>query len=138
MAFTCSLTKQGARKSNFASVKAKPGDVPPAGGDLEVGQNGTVTLFGVTQSGASGIDLSAVATEAVTSSDPTVASVDAPAGMTTAYHGLKVGTTTFTWVATWNDNSAGPFTISVLVTVSAKPDPVTGLTVVFGTPTVGP
>lgn len=117
----------------FSASKAKAGDPPPAGFSLNDNQDDTFTISGVTGSGST-VDISAVATISVTSSDTSVLSVDAPTGMTGTVHGLKAGTATVTIVATWNDGSVGPFTITVDVTVSQSP--VTGIVISWGTPTV--
>jgi hypothetical protein len=100
-------------------------------------ETGTCTVFGVDSTGAQ-VDISAVATLAVTSSDPTKLSVAAPVGMTFAETAVAVsmpGTSVvLTAVATWNDGSLGPFTITLPCDVVAGP--VTGLVIVPATPTI--
>lgn len=129
---TIKLVKKGAGMK--AGPKAKAGDPAPASYVLLDSQDGTVTVQGVTQSGAT-VDLDAVATLAATSSDDTILSVDPPAGMKVAVHGLKAGHAELSLTATWNDGSL-TLTITVPCDVGTTPDPVTGLVVTLGTPTV--
>jgi hypothetical protein len=135
MAFTAKCSKKVAGVKT-ACPKAAAG-AGAAGANIQDNQDSTITTLGVTASGAD-VDISSVATEVITSSDPTIASVGTAVGMTAPFSGLKAGTCTFTIVATWTDGSVAPQTLVVTVTVSAKPDPVTGLAVTFGPVTVRP
>ncbi len=133
----CKLTTKHAMRSAGPVTKLKKGDAAPPGTILQDNQDGSFTIFGQTQSGAA-VDISAVATITVTSADPAIASVDSPVGVTDKFHGVKAGTTKFTIVATWTDGSVGPFTIDAGVTVTTKPDPITGLAVTFDPPVARP
>lgn len=125
--FQCKLVKKGVA---MAGQKAASG--AKATGDLftitDLG-GGQLTVTGHDAAGAGGIDLSGVATLAVTSSDPTVLTVDPPSGMTATCKGVKPGTVTITVTATFNDGSIGPFTINVTASVTASA--ATGLDVSF-------
>lgn len=100
--------------------------------------NGTYAVEGVSAAG-NVVDISNVATIAVTSADPSKVAVDPPvSGMT---FGLKaVGPVTIdpveiSVVATWNDGSVGPFSFTAPATVVAGP--AAGVRVVdLGTPVV--
>jgi hypothetical protein len=96
-------------------------------------EDDTFTVGGVDAAGAP-VDISSVATLDATSGDPSVMSVDPPAGMVVTAHALKPGSVTLTFTATWNDGSIGPFTIDQPVSVTGGP--ATGLIVTPGTPTV--
>ncbi len=105
-------------------------------------EDGHYTVHGHTVSGKN-VDLTDVATLTATSSDPTVFTASPPVGMSGDVVAVLAvppatgpRTATLSLVATWNDGSVGPFTIDVPGTVNVTPDPVIGLGVVFGTPTV--
>lgn len=107
--------------------------------DFVIADNGddTCTVHGVSGAG-NAVDISAVAKLAVTSSDPTTITVDAPVGMQFAMHAVGKLTvpgtpTNITVVATWNDGSRGPFTF--VLPVDVQPGPATGVVIVPGTPT---
>lgn len=108
--------------------------------DFQFIDNGddSCTVFGVDGAGNQA-DISAVATLAVTSSDTTVVTVDAPTGMTFVMHAVGKLTAAgspiqITAVATWNDGSLGPFSFSLPVDVVAGA--ISGVTIVPGTPTM--
>lgn len=91
--------------------------------DFTLASNGddVCTVKGVDKAGNQ-VDISAVATIAVTSSDPTIVTVDAPIGATFAMHATgKLSTpgspVTITAVASWKDGSVGPFTFTLPVDV---------------------
>lgn len=123
-----SLVKKSAAP-RMASRGAKAADQAAI---LQDNQDQTVTVFGVDAGGAQ-VDISSVATLAVTSSDPAILTVDAPNGATFAHHGVAPGEAKVEIVATWSDGSVGPFTIDLPVTVTGSP--VSGLQVLLGTPT---
>ncbi len=111
-----------------AHKAATPGDFGLVVGNPE----GTlVTVNGVDAAGDL-IDISAVATLAVTPDDPTIATASV-SGMTYTIALLKAGSVTFTVVATWTDGSTGPFTVGDPCTVA--PGGAVGLKVTHGTPT---
>ncbi len=126
------ITKTTKAAGMKAAKKAKAGD-PVPDYVLQDNQDGSFTINGADAQGAT-VDISAVATLAVTSSDDTIVSVDPPAGMNVACHALKPGSASLEVTATWNDGSVGPFTITVPVTSTAGP--ATGLIVEFGVPTI--
>lgn len=123
-----------------------PGPMPKGAGTTQfnIQDNGdeTFTIMGETGSG-NVVDISTVATISVTSDNPTAVTVDVPDPTKTTFgaHAAvspppKIGDTAkVTIVATWNDGSAGPFTLELTFTVQAGP--VTGLVAVpTGTPTI--
>ena len=125
---TVKLVKKSAGlKAAAPGGKRKDGDFV-----LQDNQDDTFTVMGVDQAGAV-IDISSVATIAVTSDNTAAFTVDPPTGMTFAGHGVAPGSAKVTIVATWNDSSIGPFTIDLPVTVSQSA--ATGITVTPGTPT---
>ena len=88
--------------------------------------NDTATISGVDAAG-NPVDISNVATIAVTSSDTSILTIDpAPSGMT---FGMKTtgkltvagSPVTITVVATWKDGSIGPFTATLPVDVVSGP-----------------
>ncbi len=93
---------------------------------------GTLTVVGTTNAGNQ-VDISGVATLAVTSEDTSLLTVDTPVGMS---HGYKVvgptGTTALDYVATWTDGTKGPFDAKLPATIKADPNAVTGIGVTFG------
>ncbi len=110
--------------------------------DFELQDNGddTCTVFGVSGAG-NRLDISGVATltPPPTSSDTTILTVDAPAGMTFAMHAVGKLSTPGTTVnvvatATWTDGSIGPFSFTLPVDVVAGG--ATGILIVPGVPTV--
>lgn len=96
-------------------------------------EDSTCTVSGVNSSG-NPVDISNVAKIAVTSSDPAVCGADAPTGMTFKMSGLKPGSAVLSVVATWDDDSIGPFSFDLPVVVTGSP--ATGITVTPGTPVV--
>jgi hypothetical protein len=82
-----------------------------------------------------GIDISAVATLAISSDNAAVVSVDTVSGMSYTLHALTAGSANLTAVATWNDGSVGPFTVVVPCSVASAVD---GIQLVLGAPVVGP
>jgi hypothetical protein len=129
----CTLTKKSNVRRGLLAI-AKKGDTPNAF-QLQDNQDDTFTIFGVSAANPQ-VDISGVASLSVSSSDSTVVTADVATGMTDKVHGLKAGTSTLTIVASWNDNSVGPFTITVDVTIVADPNKVSGLAINWGTPTV--
>ncbi len=125
------LVKKSNAKKAKKSGKAAPGDFA-----LVVGEDGSVEVFGTDAAGDQ-IDISELATIAVTSSDPGILTVDTPVGMKFTETAVAEGHADVAIVATWNDGSIGPFNATDPVDVQkAPPGPVTGLIIVHGTPTV--
>ena len=141
---------QSSEEDDMASVKlvkkggALMGGVtgslkPKATADLAIfdNQDDTATVQGVDAAG-NAVDISAVATIAVTSSDPSSLTVMTPTGMTFGFSALKPTVTgspvIVTIVATFNDGSIGPFTVTLPVDISGTV--ATGLIVKPGTPTI--
>jgi hypothetical protein len=123
-------------KTGPAPVQAAPNaPAPKIVGDPNFvifdNQNDTFSVQGV-DAGGNAIDISGVATITVVSSDPTIGTVATPTGMTFAFSAVAPGATTVTVTATWTDNSVGPFTFDVPVTVSGTA--AVGLKVTPGTP----
>lgn len=118
------------------ATRAKAGD-PVQDFVLLDTQNDTITVQG-TNSAGDVLDISAVATIAVSSSDTSALTVDPPQGMVFQCHALKVtppgSPVLVTAVATWNDGSVGPFTMSLPIDVQTGGP--TGLILVPGTPTI--
>lgn len=100
-------------------------------------QDDVLTVQGVDAAG-NALDISALATISATSSDTSKISLDSPVGMSVKMHGLVpsvVGSpVTITVVATWNDGSIGPFTMTLPCDVTSG-GPV-GITITPGTPTI--
>ncbi len=119
-----------------AAKKAAKGGKPAAVVDFVFvdNQDDTCTVNGLDSVG-NPIDISAVATLAVSSGDLTVITVDPPTGMTFAMHATgKLGTAVgITVTATWNDGSVGPFSFTLPVDVVVGP--ATGVILVPGVPT---
>lgn len=88
--------------------------------------------------GGNPVDISAVASIAVVSSDLTVLTVDPPVGTTFKMHGLKPGHSDVAVTATWNDPTAGigPFAATLPCDVTAGG--VSGLVITPGVPTPRP
>ena len=107
---------------------------------IQDNQNSTCTVNGVDAAG-NAVDISSVATIAVTSSDPTIITVGPVTGMTftmTAVGSLSVPGTPvgISVVATWNDGSVGPFSFTLPCDVVAGP--ASGVVIVPGTPVANP
>jgi hypothetical protein len=132
MNVSVALRSKTPRAATPVKALAAGSPAPPALVLMDVNDD-SFTVQGVDAAGAP-VDISAVATIAVTSDTPTVLSVDPPVGMTCAIHALLPGTATLTITATWNDGSAGPFTVTWPITVTGGP--ATGLIITPGTPTV--
>ena len=98
-------------------------------------QDDTVSIFGQDSQGAQ-VDISSVATLAVTSGDTTVLTVDPPTGMTFQMHGVKPGHSDVAITATWNDGSIGPFSATLPCDIIAGP--ATSLVIVPGVPVARP
>lgn len=127
----CSVMKASKGMKGSAPTKAKVGDAAPVEIQLLEDEAGGLTVFGITAGGKQA-DISGVATLTATSSDPTVLEVGAITGAHVAYQGKKVGTADLVLVATWNDGSIGPFTITVHSTESQDPNnKITGIGVVL-------
>ncbi len=136
---TVTLVKKSSTKGKlFASAlpKAKLGDTD-TNFTIFDSEDGHYTVHGHTASGKDA-DISAVATLTATSDNPAIFTASAPVGMAGDVKAVAAGTANLVLVATWNDPSAGigPFTITVPGVVNPTPDPVTGLGVLFGTPTI--
>jgi hypothetical protein len=114
---------------------AKRGDPPLPGFALQDNQDDSVSVMGADAAGAS-VDIATVATLTAVSDNPSVLTVDAPVGMSVQYHGKGPGNANVTLVATWNDGSMGPFTITDPVSVSGGP--ATNIVITHGPPTVRP
>ncbi len=130
----CKVTLSKKGSGVKAAAPAKVGDVADSFVLLD-NQDNTLTVQGVSKAG-NPVDISRVATIAVTSDSPAILTVDAPTGMTVAFHAVgPVGTANLTIVATWNDPAAGigPFTIVLPGTVKAGP--ANSLVIDLGTPT---
>jgi hypothetical protein len=128
----CTLTRTAKGAKKAAALKS---GAAVASFSLLDDQDDVCTVQGVDAAGAS-VDISAVATIAVTSDTPAVLSVDAPVGMSFTMSGLLPGSANVTVIATWNDASVGPFQIVLPVTCTGGP--ATGIVVTPGTPTVRP
>jgi hypothetical protein len=126
-------------KKKLAAGKKATAGAPVVDFQINDNENSTCTVWATNAAGDQ-IDISAVATLAVTSSDTTVIAVDPPAGMTFQMHALKLSTpgtpVNLTIVATVTDGSSGPFTVTLPCDVG--PGGATGLVVIPGTPTVRP
>jgi hypothetical protein len=125
---------------NKSQLPKKAAGAPKAGPviDFQIldNQNDTATVYGVDSAGQQ-VDISSAATIAVTSSDTTILTVSVPTGVTfkmTATGKLSVPGTPVQIgvVATWNDGSIGPFSMTLPVDVVAGP--VSGIVIVPGTP----
>lgn len=116
----------------FSGSSAKVGDPAPGEYALQDNQDGSVTILGVDAAGVQ-VDISGIATLAAVSDAPDVLTVDAPADMTVAYHGVKPGKAKVALTATAND---GSFTFTVDDPCDVAMSGVTGLVVTHGTPTV--
>ncbi len=115
-----------------SAAPMKAGDTAPTEYVLLDNENGTVTVLGVT-AGGNHVDISAVATLAVTSDNTATVTADPPAGMTCKLVAAgPLGTANVTLAVTFNDGSAGPFSVSLPCTVKAGP--VSGVIVELGTP----
>jgi hypothetical protein len=122
------------KKAMMAGMGKAPLKGPPGVAFVfQDNEDDTATVLGTDSAGAT-VDISQVASIAVTSDAPTICSVDAPVGTSFKFHGLLPGTANLTVVATWNDGSVGPFTFVLPVTVSGSA--ATGIVVTPGTPTV--
>lgn len=124
----CAISKHTAQ---HAPLQKMGKGAAPQGFNLADNGNGTYTVQGTTQ-GGNNVDISAVATLAVSSATPAIAAAALTTGMnfsvTAATPAPAIGATVaVTLTATWNDGSVGPFTIVVTYTVIASP--VTGITV---------
>lgn len=113
--------------------------------NLNDNQDDTFTVEGVDEHG-SALDISGVASITNSSDNTALMTVDAPIGVTSKVHGIlptpppadgaPLGTANLVVVATWNDGSFGPFTITVPVSFTHKAGSPTGIQVDFGTPTI--
>lgn len=121
-------------KSSSKKAKAAAGSGAVVNFQLQDNGDDTFTVNGV-DAGGNVVDISTVATLAVTSDNTAVLTVDAPVGMTSAMHAVgPVGAANVVAVATWKDGSLGPFTVTLPVTVTSGG--ATGIQIVPGTPTV--
>lgn len=117
------------QKAAPAPLKLKPGAPAPAAFELHVGDDGSVTIFGVNDQ-SNQVDISGVATLGVVSNNTSIVTVDTPVGMTFNEHAVAVGDAAVTCTATWNDGSIGPFSADDNLSVVANPPgPVTGLSI---------
>jgi hypothetical protein len=129
----CTIVKKSTVKKMGA--KLTKGAAAPISFQFTDNENATFTVNGVDASGAA-VDISGVATLTATSDTPAVMTVGPVTGMGSSIQGVGPGTANLILVATWNDGSVGPFTLTVPVTVTGGT--ATGLSVTFGTPTVTP
>lgn len=126
-----SLTKKSPGMK--APAKMAKGQPAPVAFNLLNNGDDTFTVLGVDAAGNT-LDISAVATLAVSSDAPAILTVDQPVGMTSAMHAVgPLGTANITATATWNDGSIGPFSFTLPVTVQSGGP--TGIVIVPGTPT---
>lgn len=120
----CTLTKKS--HSMKAAAPGKMGAVP---NDFNLQDNGdvTATIFGVDATGQGQIDLSTIATLAVTSDAPSTVSVSLTSGMSFTENAPTnpaptVGTTAnITAVVTFNDGTTPPLTLTWRDTVVQGP-----------------
>ncbi len=134
-AMSCKLVKKSAG-GRSAAAPMKRGDPPPTSIAIQDNEDGSLTVMGYDAAGAL-VDASAIATLSdVSSSDTTILTVDPPAGLTVATHGLKPGDVSVTGTVTLNDGSSGPF----VITISGKvnPGPAVGFIFVPGAVSVRP
>jgi hypothetical protein len=130
----CKIVKKSSVKGSSPLAKATVA-APAIAFQILDNQDDTFTVQGTNAAGDA-LDISTVATLTASSDNPAVGTVDAPVGMVVTGHFLTAGSTNLTFVATWNDKSTGPFTITLPVTVSGSA--ATGITVTPGVPTVRP
>jgi hypothetical protein len=125
------LVKKSAAKAKARA--AKPGDATSTF-QLVDNQDDTFTVNGVDAAG-NAVDISTLATMTAASDNTAVLTVDAPVGLTSAMHAVgPVGTANVTVVVTLTDGSAGPFTVSLPVSVVAGP--ASGVVIQLGQPSV--
>jgi hypothetical protein len=126
----CSITKASKGMHATASLPAKAGDPAPTSFNLFVDETGkSFTVFGINAMG-NPVAISSVASITATSANPAVATVGAPVGasfsIAAAVPNPAPGVAdTVTVVATWNDGSVGPFTLTI--TFNTVADPILGL-----------
>lgn len=128
---------QKVSKSGFrgTATKLRAGSPPPPTLSLPDNLDQPFTVGGLDSgSPPQPVDISGVATITVTSDNPAVMTADTPSGMSCTVHALTPGSVNLTIVATWNDGSVGPFTITWPITVTGSA--ATGLVITPGTPTV--
>jgi hypothetical protein len=131
-ALKVTLVKKSQKPS--AVAKRAVAKAAPVGFTIVDNEDCSFEVFGQDAAGNQ-IDISSVASLAVSSDTVSVLTVSTPTGMSAIMTAVgPAGTATLTLVATWNDGSVGPFTISWPITVQAGG--VTGLTVVPGVPTI--
>lgn len=134
---TVTLVKKSALKHKGTSKLARGVKAP---GDFVFVDNedDTATVQGIDAAG-NPVDISGVATLAVTSSDTSIVTVDAPVGMQfkmSAVGPVTASPVTISATATWNDGSSGPFKFDLPVTVIAGGP--TGIKIVPGVPVTRP
>lgn len=132
MTVSCVKAPKGQPKKATVAPKAAG---PLVAFVIQDNQDATFTVFGTDAAGAQ-VDISSVATLTVSSDNTSVLTVDPPVGMGSTVHGVAPGSANLTITATWTDGSVGPFTITQPVTCTGGT--ATGITVVFGTPTIRP
>lgn len=131
-----SMVKKSAHKK-MATKAAKGAAVV----DFQLQDDGSnkFTVLGVDAVGNT-LDVSGIATLTATSDNPAVVTVDTPVGMESTVHAATgpapaIGATAnIILVATWNDASIGPFTVTWPMSIT--PGKVSGITVVPGPPTI--
>lgn len=126
--------KINGKKRKSAIPPAKPKAAPVSFSFLD-DQDDLCSVNGVDAAG-NAIDISGVATIAVSTDTPGTCTADTVVGTTFQIHGLAPGTANITCTGTWTDGSVGPFIFILPVTVSV--DAVVGIVVTPGTPTVRP
>lgn len=115
---------------------AKVGDPPLPGFALHDNEDDTVTVMGEDSAGFP-VDISATATLAVVSDNPSVLSVDSPAAMTYTEHGLAPGSANVDITATFTAGTPAPLTFRDPATVSTSGQPGK-LVITHGPPVVRP
>jgi len=129
----CHLFKKSHALKGGPMLKAKAGDPVVALGLLD-NEDATFTYVGVNKAN-NPLDISDVATAAVSSDAPTILTVDPPVKVSSAMHAVgPLGVANVIGVITWTDGSVGPFTVTLPVTVKANPQ-ATGVVIDVGTPT---
>lgn len=122
-------------KRSQAKMAGRPHQVgAPAPGEyaLQVDEDGSVTVFG-RNAAKETVDISGVATLTATSDDPSILSVDAPNGMSCAYHAQGVGKTDVVLTAAAND---GSFSFTISDPCDVDKNALRGATINHGTPTI--
>lgn len=123
------------KKATFTKhATAKPKDATGDAFQIVDNGDGTFSIFGVDAAGNGGIDISSLATLAVSSDNLSVLTVDPPTGMGSTMHAVgSLGSANVVATVTFNDGSIGPFSATLAVTVVKGA--ATGVQIVIGTVT---